>query len=382
MKVYFISRGYPTTEYKMHGIFEMDQAIALAKAGVDVVFLSLDLRSFRRRRKLGRHCFVREGVKVYSLDWPIGKVPKSLFYRIGAIALNKLYEEVSAIEGRPDVLHAYFTDYAYLAAGLKRRTGIPLVVTEPNSHINVDEIQPTLRKAAAAAYEAADVLISVSPDFQRKLQAKFGVDSIVNSILPDLDLFEYREKKPSETFTIVSTGRLSPLKGMRELIEAFAEAFPQDPKVKLIIFGGGPEEDSLRALIQEKGLTDRVDLRGMVHREEIAKGYGEGDLFCLYSHMETFGLAYLEALAAGLPVLSSACGGPEHLIHEGNGKLIPLFDHSVFVEALREMRNQIGRYDGAQISREAKQSYSVEKITGGVIDCYHQAIRGNEEEKQ
>ena len=84
-------------------------------------------------------------------------------------------------------------------------------------------------------------------------------------------------------------------------------------------------------------MTDQVFLPGLTKREKIVEGYNNADMFCLYSYSETFGLAYLEALSAGLPVVASKCGGPEHLINEENGILVDRFNVEKLAEALRYM---------------------------------------------
>ena len=70
MRIYIISRGYPSEKYVKNGIFEFDQAKALASIGHEVVFLALDLRSFRRKRKFGRESFQKRGVNIEAVNIP------------------------------------------------------------------------------------------------------------------------------------------------------------------------------------------------------------------------------------------------------------------------------------------------------------------------
>ena len=110
---------------------------------------------------------------------------------------------------------------------------------------------------------------------------------------------------------------------MAELLHAFA-ALHGEPR--LIIFGDGPESGALRALCAELGLYSRVSFRGHCPREELAEAYAAADCFVLASRSETFGVAYIEAMAAGLPVIATRCGGPEDFVTEENGILIPVDD--------------------------------------------------------
>lgn len=376
MKIFIISRGFPTNEYKMNGIFEMDQAKALQKAGLDVVFLSVDLRSIRRKRKFGMDSFVKDGVKMYTFDIPLGNIPKGILYKIGIWATKKLYKIAVKNEGEPDLIHTFFTDQAYMVTKAFEDKDIPVIVTECNSHINKDNIDKKLEKAASFAYNKASKLISVSPDFNKKLKKRFGVDSSVVTVIPNLDIFQYSPNKDNRDskFRFVSTGRVTVEKGMEDLIDAFIKEFKDDENVTLDIFGDGNHKEALETKVRNHGLNHRIKLRGMTDRKIIAKEYQHKDVFCLYSHSETFGLAYLEALASGLPVISSKCGGPEHLIKENNGILVELNDVDALGKAMVYMKENIEKYNKEEISREARLENSAESITNDLIEIYKEVI--------
>lgn len=376
MKIFIISRGFPTNEYKMNGIFEMDQAKALQKAGLDVVFLSVDLRSIRRKRKFGMDSFVKDGVKMYTFDIPLGNIPKGILYKIGIWATKKLYKIAVKNEGEPDLIHTFFTDQAYMVTKAFEDKDIPVIVTECNSHINKDNIDKKLEKAASFAYNKASKLISVSPDFNKKLKKRFGVDSSVVTVIPNLDIFQYSPNKDNRDskFRFVSTGRVTVEKGMEDLIDAFIKEFKDDENVTLDIFGDGNHKEALETKVRNHGLNHRIKLRGMTDRKIIAKEYQHKDVFCLYSHSETFGLAYLEALASGLPVISSKCGGPEHLIKENNGILVELNDVDALGKSMVYMKENIEKYNKEEISREARLENSTESITNDLIEIYKEVI--------
>lgn len=375
MKVFFVSRGYPTSEYKLNGIFEMDQAKALVKQGVDVVFLALDLRSIRRKRKFGYRKFIEDGVKVYAYDFPIGNINKNLFFAMADYFLLKLYKKVEKEEGKPDLLHAYFTDQAYMTARLSDKTGIPFFITEGNSHINKDQISLDLRRRASYAYEKANRLITVSSALKSKIIKEFSINSDVIPNLADLSLFSYENRKEDPIFRMVSTARVTKLKGFFELVDAFKIAFNDNENVILEIFGDGPDKKELEKKILEYNLENRIFLRGMKSRADIASTYKKADLFVLYSHTETFGLAYLEALEAGLVVISSKCGGPESLINKENGYLVELNNPEALAKTMKEAYENISSFDRENISLETRKLYSEEVITKKLIDIYKEVLR-------
>ncbi|MGI6440574.1 MAG: glycosyltransferase [Peptoniphilaceae bacterium] len=368
--VAMISRSYPTDEYQTSGIFEADYAHALARAGLQVSFLAVDMRSFRRKRRFGLRVEEKQGITIYRIDWPVGAIPKRLFYRLSFMALTKVWDAMLKREGRPDLIHTMFTDYAVLGAMMKEKTGVPLYMTENFSHINTDPIHPDLKRAAEYAYPLADVIQTVSPAFQKRLKNVFGVDSVDIPNLPDLRLFNHSDQ-PKEKL-LVSTG-LREEKGTPELVEAFSLLKDDYPALRLEIFGGGELFHSLNQSIKQKGLADRVFLHGSVDRSVIAETYKRASWFALCSHHETFGLAYVEAWASGLPVLGTRCGGPEHYFTEDNGILVPVGDIPAIENGLRALMQK--EYDRQQIAQKAHEAFSEARIIGQIQAQYNRILK-------
>lgn len=377
LHIAIIARGLPSPEYKLTGIFEYDYAKAFVKAGVKVSLLAVDLRSILRKRKLGIESYEKDGISITSINWPVGNIPKKLFYAIGYKALKKAYRIMVEKDGVPDLLHTFFTDHSYLGALLKKETGLPLFICEPNSHINTDPIRPSLYKAAKEAYHTADVVQAVSPVFQRRLKQVFEIDNVYIPILPDLKIFRYREGERKKR--IASTGRVTRDKGMRELIEAFLRIQHEFPDYRLDIFGDGDEREELEALVKKAHAQEAVIFHGEVERKELSAFYDEACMFALCSHHETFGLSYFEAWGSGLPVVSTRCGGPEHAFTEENGILVEVGNVQEIAEALSTMLHNIDRYDRAQISEEAHREFSEERIIGEILRMYEQMIEGNDQ---
>jgi len=117
------------------------------------------------------------------------------------------------------------------------------------------------------------------------------------------------------TIHMLSLGRLVHKKGYHVLLEAFAKMGElRDRKCELSIGGTGPEQQALLAQIESLGLKDRVRLVGWI--EDVAGFLQQGDLFVLPSLHEPFGIVVLEAMALGLPIVSSDCQGPREMLDE------------------------------------------------------------------
>ena len=92
MYILIIARGYPTEKYKMNGIFEFDQAKALAQAGHKVIYAGIDVRSIRKWRKWGFESFVKDGVQIEAINIACGRIPNYILNKIKKDSLNRIYK--------------------------------------------------------------------------------------------------------------------------------------------------------------------------------------------------------------------------------------------------------------------------------------------------
>lgn len=380
MYVLFIARGYPTKRYKTYGIFEFDQAKALVEQGCKVVYAAVDLRSVRRWRKWGIRKQLINDVNIYEINIPLGRVPKPLLRKTSIMALKILYKKIIRDQGKPDIIHAHFTDQAYAASMLKDATNIPLIVTEHSSQINKENIKDELFKIAKTAYHKADCLIAVSPSLAKEIKKKFYKDSVYIPNIVDLNIFKYKGKRQSESYNFVSVGNLIDTKRMDLLIEAFYEAFGDNSKVTLTIFGEGNKRRILENLIAKYNLGSQVKLMGLCSRKKIAEQLEKSDCFVLASQSETFGVAYIEALAMGVPVIATKCGGPEAFVDESNGLLIDVDNKEQLIEAMQYMYNNINKYNGKDISKNIKEKFSPKSVAKSIIEVYKEVLFLNEKQ--
>ncbi len=370
MYVMIISRGYPTNRYKMNGIFEFDQAKALAKGGCKVVLAAIDVRSIRRWRKWGLERHEIEGVKVYVLNLPGGRLPKTILHKVTSIGISILYKIILRELGKPDILHAHFTDIGYSAVPLKQKISVPLVITEHSSLMNAPVIDKQLLGIAKVAYEKADAVIAVSPALSNSIKDKLNVKSFYVPNIVDTDLFTFITRGASNTFNFVSIGNLVYGKRMDLTIEAFYRAFLDFQEVTLTIYGEGRERAKLEGIIKKYSLESRVVLMGMCSREVIKEKLKECDCFVLASRSETFGVAYIEALASGVPVIATKCGGPEVFVHKDNGCMIPVDDLDELVRAMKYMYQNVIAFNKENISAEIKLKFSPQAVSEKLLEVY------------
>jgi Glycosyltransferase len=375
MKVFVISKGMPTEKYPLNGIFEFDQAKALAKVGHDVVMLVIDFRSRTYKRDYGWFSYEKDGVKVFELSLPLGIYRRALPFL--QCLLVRLYEKAVKSFGKPDIIHAHFYSIAAIASILKRKFKIPLVVTEHSSKLNrnILGISGLDVKLARKAYQNADRVVAVSNALARNLKNNLNVDAVVIHNIVDVSRFQYVKRTQKSGFTFISIGNLIELKGFDLLVEAFAEAFKDDKSVKLNIVGAGPEKEKLQHIVNQYDLNNNIVLLDEVGRDKLKVLYPESDAFVLASKSETFGVVFIEAMATGLPVIATDCGGPSDFVNEQNGYLIPVNDKKSLVDALMKMRNNAYDFNSLEISEMCVRKFSPENIGNALTNFYQTIIR-------
>lgn len=370
MKVLVGTHGYPSKEYPMQAIHEMVYAKALKKMGIDVAIGGMDMRSFRRKRKFGLEKLNIEGIPVFVMNTPVGAVDSRILGATTALALRRLLPTIYSEWGEPDIIHSHFSDTSYAYTKVMNKK-YPIVITEHSSLLNKErkeDISKGLYKISKYAFDHCDKLTVGSPHYKERIDRNFDIQSKYIPILTPTDIF-HRGQKNNPYFKIVSTGNLKEQKGHRDLIEAF-DLSMREENAKLFIFGEGPDRDFLERMIKERNLEDKVFLKGQTDTLKIAEEYESADLFVLASYTETFGKAIIEAMKAGLPVISTKNGGSDGFIKEFNGKLVPVGDIERIASAMKEIKNNIHQYNGNKISQYIEENYSENKIIEEVIRVY------------
>ena len=137
-----------------------------------------------------------------------------------------------------------------------------------------------------------------------------------------------RRCSPGEV-NVLYAGRLTREKGVDLLADAFVAARRQDPRLHLVLAGGGPEEQCLR-----ERLGEHATFLGWLDGDDLARAYASADAFLFASQTDTFGQVMLEAQASGLPVVAVAEGGPASLIIDGETGLLAPADADALADRL------------------------------------------------
>ncbi|UDM51827.1 glycosyltransferase family 4 protein [Cupriavidus sp. MP-37] len=192
-------------------------------------------------------------------------------------------------------------------------------------HFDEDLGKPARRLARRlAARSCRQVVVLTERDRQRWLQALRPRSDIV--CLPNPLPFPMpAAPAPRASKTVLAMGRLVPAKGFDVLLRAWQTVAAEEPEWQLVIHGEGEERTRLMALVRELGLQGSASLAGVCH--DPLQTYGQASVFCLSSRYEGFGLVLIEAMAFGLPIVSTDCEtGPRELLDPARDALVVATD--------------------------------------------------------
>ncbi len=208
----------------------------------------------------------------------------------------------------------------------------------------------TLRKIQKFVANNADKII-VPSEYLKKVILKWGISPdkiqvIYNAFnkLPEFNISkkEVRQKIKLNGFILVSAGRLVPWKGFGTLIEIMPDILRIIPDIKLCIIGSGPEERNLKSQISNLKINENVFLTGQLSHEDLLIYLKAGDIFVLNTAYEGFSHHILEAMAIGIPVITTNRGGNSEIIDNGkNGILIDYNNKDELKKAIIDLYNSL-----------------------------------------
>ena len=253
-------------------------------------------------------------------------------------AVFRKYDVIHALDGWP-----YGVIAAIASLGLKKK----LVITA----IGTGAIQPLYnfwkRPFLKWAYKQADRVIAVSNNTKREI-LKVIPNLEIEVINHGVDSAKFQFPIPSSQLSvskpyILSVGALKKRKGYNYALKAFAEVSRKFPNLKYIILGRGTEKKELELEIQRLDIENKVRFLSAITNEELAFLYQNAELFILLPQdvnkdIEGFGLVFLEAAAAGLPVVATQYSGAEDAVLSGKtGFLVPQEDFKMAAVAMEKL---------------------------------------------
>ncbi len=315
---------YPT--YGGSGVMATELGKDLALRGHEVHFISYAL-PFRLNQYV-ENIFFHE---VETSSYPLFEFP------LYSLALASKMVEVAEFE-KLDLLHVHYAiphaTSAYLAKQmLNGKRDLKIITTLHGTDITLVGLEPSFLPLVKFSIDQSDGVTAVSRFLKEKTITNYLCDKDIEVIpnFVDTDLYkpklngEFKKHIADENEKVlVHTSNFRVVKRVADTIRIFEKIHDKIPS-KLILVGDGPDRSECERLCRQKGLDDKVKFLGK--QDALVEILTSSDIFLIPSQSESFGLAALEAMACGLPVISSSVGGlPELIRHNETGFIAEIGD--------------------------------------------------------
>lgn len=368
---------YPT--YGGSGVVATELGKELAARGHQVHFISyaLPFRLDGYRENIFFH-------EVELPDYPLFEVDLYSLSLTSKMVDVVLYDEL-------DILHVHYAiphaTSAFNAKQILNEKGrdIKIITTLHGTDITLIGLDPTLLPLVRFSIEKSDGVTAVSRHLREKTLTNFNLNREI-AVIPNFvntEVWKPQESTrlrenfaPNGEKVMVHASNFRPVKRVPDVIRVFAQVREKLP-VKLVMVGDGPDRAEAERMCRENDMCEDVHFLGK--QTGLVEIFGAADLFLMPSQSESFGLSALEAMACGLPVLSSSVGGlPELNLHGTTGYISEIGDTDRMARYAIELLSDERRYARfTKAARErAEKTFSAEDIVPAYEEFYRQVIEG------
>ncbi|MEL6652130.1 MAG: N-acetyl-alpha-D-glucosaminyl L-malate synthase BshA [Bacteroidota bacterium] len=286
-----------------------------------------------------------------------------------------------------DLFHVHYAvphaSVAYLAKQILQNLGkyVPVITTLHGTDITLVGKNQAYEPVVTFSMAQSDGLTAVSDFLRQATQDNFHIQKPIEVIPNFVDLDRFHRQNKDHFRKLITTGgqkvlihtsNFRKVKRIGDVIKTFEKVRERIP-ARLLMVGDGPERNRAEEMCRELGLCDDIYFLGS--QNSVEEIYAIGDVFLLPSENESFGLSALEAMACGVPVITSDAGGlPEVNIHGQTGFISPVGDVAgMATNTLKLLQNEDSWQKFSQAAFDHSQQFSVEKIVPA-YERYYEAI--------
>jgi glycosyltransferase involved in cell wall biosynthesis len=384
VKVLVVAEFYPRVADPVLGVWAHRQALAARDAGADVRVVVLhrpiapaarirEPRAWREAVGQPGHATL-DGLDVRYVRFVSPPRGRSYPYW-GAFAAPALALELRRIRRTfpYDLIHAHYA-LPSADAALRTRPQVPLVISEHGGDVFHTARLPAGRAKVQRAFRAARIVLANSLGIERAVQELGAHTTRVVHLGTDLTPME---RRPPAQPTLVTVGQLIARKRQADVLRAMWVLRQRRPDLRYRLIGDGPERDALGRLAEHLGLADRVEFTGMLSHEEAMRRGRDASVFVMPSTDEAFGVAYVEAMAAGLPAIGSRGEpGPEDIARLGHGmRLVPPGDPEALAAEIDTLLDgDWGARIGAAAQATVSQHFTWPACGAATVAAYREAL--------
>ena len=388
MKVLIIPSWYPYPQKPNSGRFFLDQAIALSKnSNYEYAILNWGQYEFQLQirhpfvaiAKIFNYLTAKTGTRNIAPNLKEIKIPhltwtSRLFYG----NIRALVKKLRSLP-KPDIIHSYVTFPAgFLAFRLAEKWKIPYIISEHSGPFPFPEYISGNKVSSKITLPLlnASAVLAVSRFLQSQILSSCFVQSIVIPNLVDTEFYQPASfAEPRKRFSFFSLSILTYTKGVMDLVEAFGIAVQKGLNADLFIGGDGYLKHKIKHKIITSHLEHRIHLLGFLNPQQALEQYQKCDCYILPSHIESFSLVLLEAMACGKPTLATDCGGPKDIVTPETGVLIPPQNPVLMAEAMLKMKENMPNYSAERIREICIKNYSPAVICNKITAVYQNILQ-------
>jgi N-acetyl-alpha-D-glucosaminyl L-malate synthase BshA len=357
---------YPT--YGGSGVVATELGKALAEKGHSVHFISYAL-PMRLTGFMDNVVFH----EVETSNYPLFDFP------LYTLSLASKMVEVAKYE-KLDLFHCHYAiphaTSAYLAKEMLASSTIKVITTLHGTDITLVGLEPSFLPVMKFSIERSDGVTAVSRFLKEKTLTNYGIEKDIEVIPNFVDTTKYHRSQPDEFHKhiapqgekiLVHTSNFRMVKRVPDAIRIFDEVRKKVPS-KLVLVGDGPDRSQCESLSRELGIQDHVKFLGK--QTDVIRILSNADLFLMPSQSESFGLSALEAMACGVPVISTSVGGlPELQVHGQTGYIAEIGDIDRMAKYAIDLLSNTAKY---QIFAHAARQRAIEFDASAIVRRYEE----------
>ncbi len=302
-------------------------------------------------------------------------------------ALSSKMVEVARYE-KLDLIHAHYAIPHASAAHLAKQIiggNLKIVTTLHGTDITLVGQEPSFEPLMKFTIEASDVVTSVSEFLKRETIETYCVNKDIIAIPNFIDTTVFypvpsavnlrRLLAPNGEKILVHVSNFRAVKRVKDAIKAFKVILDSGIKAKFLLVGDGPDRTECEALARELGIWSHTRFLGK--QSELASILSASDIFLIPSGNESFGLSALEAMACGVPVISSDIGGlPEVNVDGKTGYIVKMGDVDALAESIKKLLSDesLRKQMGIAALNHAKSNFTKEQIVPIYEQAYEKAL--------
>lgn len=290
-----------------------------------------------------------------------------------------------------DVLHVHYAiphaTSAYLAKQIlaEKASGVPVITTLHGTDITLIGSDPSYKQVVDFSINKSDGVTAVSEYLKEETYNLFDIHKEIKVIPNFIDIERFKRTDSEEFKKTVSPGgeklithvsNFREVKRVPDVVTAFSHVLKNGVKAKLLMVGDGPDRAKAEKKCRELDICGRVKFLGK--QEQVEEILSVSDLFLIPSGSETFGLAALEAMGCGVPVISSNIGGlPEVNIHGETGYLCELGDVETMGKyATKILKDEKLHNKLAKAARKRAEIFELDKVVT-VYENYYEEVKNS-----